>query len=66
MARLFIAEQIKSDRFRVINVKGIGAPQLVIAGNAPGHDMLLAQPAADSGERIHLYSPVCYGAHTLT
>ena len=62
----FVAQQIKGDVIRVVNVKRIGAPQLVITRDAPGDDVLFTQPAANRGKRIHLYSPLCYGAHTLT
>jgi hypothetical protein len=65
VAGVLIAEQIKGHLIRVIDVKGIRAPQLVVAGDAPGDDVLLTQPAANGGKRIHLSSPLCYGAHTL-
>ena len=65
MAGVLLAEQIKGHGIRVIDVKGIRAPQLVFTVDALGDDVLFTQPATNGGKRIHLSSPLCYGAYTL-
>ena len=66
MPRFVFAHYVKGHALGIVVIKGICAPHLLVFTDAPGHDMLLCQPAVNGGQCFHFRSLSCYGAFTLT